>query len=667
MWGLGTGFYSHCVHTGELDAKTNVTVKCEGCRILQEALELAGSRISDRQRHSLFIKGSAGRLTVSVSDGRIEINTPFLNLPGVQNGDIVIDIFTLPEEPCVPSLRVAPLLRETSIEANLGDINSWIAKCEESHTQCVYTTTFLPKRLLNIRPDGIVSLVEQAALTAANEATGLSIRYACISHCWGKTRSRHITHRSSLTHNMNGIPVLELPKTFQDAVYIVQSLGMKYLWIDSLCIVQDDDEEWDAHVNEMAQIYQNAYITLAAGDGVDDDAGFFLEPEAEFNEVRALEVSGTEGERIRINMRILPPHPGASSTMSPLEQRGWIFQERFLSRRFLCFRRNEIQWECLCDVACTCSSIDGCFNAQYIPDLPNPSFPESTSVKWKLARLNNMEKNNVLALWREMVGVYSQKLLSFEKDKLPALAGLAKLFAVALNDSYLHGHWEQELKYSLIWQRGGHGAGFGRPARDHPSWSWASAADGDMILWAQEIERRSTSFELISVQEKRLTVAGYLSLISLHLGNDLYVSPGDKHLKVDHWCEVSQIDGPSPTSKSRKRFYQAMRKDFPRKRIFLPSQAYFNSDYRFWTHKQELRKSLAQVYFLDLTGRAELDVFHGEGSPGEAKGMVLRKRDGGNFERIGMLTFVTTLPNRDPSPEDIHWYPTGSHQTVVIE
>jgi hypothetical protein len=120
-------------------------------------------------------------------------------------------------------------------------------------------------------PD-MVKLVELASDTTA--------RYAALSHCWGHTRSKHITSTSNLAMNMKGIPVSELPETFRDAIDIARALEVRYLWIDSLCIVQDSGSDWAEHVEVMGSIYQNAYITLAAGASDNDEGGFFAVPDA---------------------------------------------------------------------------------------------------------------------------------------------------------------------------------------------------------------------------------------------------------------------------------------------------------------------------------------------------------------------------------------------------
>jgi hypothetical protein len=633
-----------------------VETTCSGCQLLRVALELAGPKKSGQPSSFVSVFGRGGRLGISI------------------NHDCTssIDVFTLPNEPSVPSIRVAPLLPGAQLQDNLGRIKRWLMRCEQDHLRCRSVAAFLPKRLLAIKSDDVVCLVEQATLAALPEAGQASTRYACVSHCWGRTRSKHITYHHNLASNLGGIPIAELPVTFRHAIEIVQALGIEYLWIDSLCIIQDDIEDWDIHVELMADIYRSAYITLAAGDSIDDDGGFFLEADPKFNATRTLRMTGKDVGPVDLKLRLLPLHPDNMSSdpsTSPLEERGWIFQERFLSRRFLCFKRNEIQWECLEDVACTCSSIDGCFNSQYNPTTSEPAFPDCQPVKWKLARLENLDKDAVCALWRKIVRMYSERLLSFEKDKLPALAGLAIFFAEVNGNTYMYGLWRESIQYDLMWQRGGNQAKFGRPERDVPSWSCAAAADGDFVLWATSTERCGTTFDVVGVEGNHLTLSGFVSLIQLEVINDpsYYIGPFESELV--RWCTVSQLtEQEMHSSKTQGRFAKALRNPvaflkawgFPR----WKPQASFAADYRFWNNAEELQASISKTYFLDLTRHAELER-PPKGQPGRAQGMILRKSGTGTFERIGILAFYDTFSNFKP-PREIFWYPTGERQTITI-
>lgn len=128
-----------------------------------------------------------------------------------------------------------------------------------------------------------------------------------------------------MADNSVGIPTAELPQTFQDAIKIARSLDLQYLWIDSLCIIQDSKSDWAKHVDIMADIYEYAYITLAAGASEDDDGGFFATPAAKATECRHLELT-VEEKSYNLYFRYGIDHPDAgwpARETLPLMERGW--------------------------------------------------------------------------------------------------------------------------------------------------------------------------------------------------------------------------------------------------------------------------------------------------------------------------------------------------------
>jgi hypothetical protein len=318
------------------------------------------------------------------------------------------------------NVRVASLLPpSTHIEHNLARIQTWISACDQGHLECNTPANFTPLRLLDLGCEDaeIVKLVELRPAT--------NVQYACLSHCWGKTISRHITTTKNLTANTNGIPVEELPKTFRDAVSVARALQLRYLWIDSLCIVQDSKPDWATHVEAMAAIYTNGYITLAAGAHDSDDGGFFASTKDVFEDPHLLKLK-LGGQVYEVYVRAAVDHPQdphREATVLPLMKRGWCYQEQLLSRRFLCFG-TEILWECLQEVACSCSIASGPFN----PRIPGeiPKFHDCPPLKIIFSSLDGDRRT----VWQDLVSEYTSRQLTYSSDKLPALAGLATAFKV---------------------------------------------------------------------------------------------------------------------------------------------------------------------------------------------------------------------------------------------
>lgn len=308
----------------------------------------------------------------------------------------------------------------THLEHTLQRIQDWIRDRQQTHPRCEDSKSFHPFRLIDttLKDPAQVKLVELPPESHVSQ-------YACLSHCWGKTRSKHITTSSNVASNLVGILLSELPLTFQHAIHITRALKIPYLWIDSLCIVQDSAEDWRRHVSSMAAIYEEAFITLAAGASVNDDGGFFATPPTECQQPHSFRLN-IDNSDFKFHIRHAIDHPDAdwpAQEVLPLMERGWCFQERLLARRYLLFGSKEVLWECQEEVACSCSMADGSFNPRSTSN--RPSFPECVPTKWQVAQLENSLDRDYASVWRNLVMAYSSRDITFARDKLPALDGLA--------------------------------------------------------------------------------------------------------------------------------------------------------------------------------------------------------------------------------------------------
>ncbi|KAF1351493.1 HET-domain-containing protein, partial [Lizonia empirigonia] len=267
-----------------------------------------------------------------------------------------------------------------------------------------------PKRILKLS-DGHVWLCEGIDSVP---------HYACLSHCWGPKGPTLKLNSDTMTALTAGICVDRLPKTFQDAVVLCLNLGIQYLWIDALCILQDNEDDWKRAAASMADIYAGATITIAATWSDDSDGGSRY----------------TERDK-----------------SWPLLDRAWVYQERKLSARVVHLAKEQLYWEC----DSTFLSEDG---------------------------LEDLESNNgdLRALivgpniaWRNVVQHYSRLKLTFEKDRLPAISAVVKrMQPLREGDVYIAGMWLNSLLSDLTW----HVASLEAPPRSrevrHPSWSWVS-------------------------------------------------------------------------------------------------------------------------------------------------------------------------------------------------
>jgi Heterokaryon incompatibility protein (HET) len=252
-----------------------------------------------------------------------------------------------------------------------------------------------------------------------------------------------------------------------------QRFHLEYLWIDSLCILQDDKIDWQRESANMARVYQNSYLTIAATRSADGMGGCFSHSKDAIIEGIA------NGIPYKICATIEQPHVLTLESGEhyqshhwdsyPLLRRGWVYQERLLSPRVLHYGPFELFWECRTETTCECTGIKNAWWKEAWKDGPHlPQLKLSHSQALLTSDLSQLYQR-----WHVIVEQYSKRQLSKPNDRLPALSGLAKqMLEHRRTDKYLAGIWEQSLHFDLLWT-----AEIGaRRSRDYraPSWSWAS-------------------------------------------------------------------------------------------------------------------------------------------------------------------------------------------------
>ncbi|KAF9697875.1 hypothetical protein EKO04_004259 [Ascochyta lentis] len=254
-----------------------------------------------------------------------------------------------------------------------------------------------------------------------------------------------------------GIPVDRLPKTFRDAVVLCLNLDIQYLWIDALCIKQDDTKDWEDAAASMADVYSHAKITIAATWSDDSNRGFFSQMRTELEDMPMQE----PGLYVRLPKPDFPRsiHVPVDDSW-PLLKRAWVYQERKLSTRMVHMAKEQLYWEC--DSAFL--SEDGYENDRiiFLEDLRSPMEVPANA-------------------WRSAVGHYSRLKLTYKSDRLPAISALVKrMQPLREGDVYVAGMWLNTVLQDLAWfvfERG-NPTQLSRPDIKCPTWSWAATAYG---------------------------------------------------------------------------------------------------------------------------------------------------------------------------------------------
>lgn len=300
--------------------------------------------------------------------------------------------------------------------------------------------------------------------------------YIALSYRWGPN-PQLLLLSTTIDDFRQGKLIQDLPKTFRDLTTVARELSIRYVWIDALCILQDSDEDWYKEALTMRHVYVNAACTVAASASSNEQDGLFCSRDPETILPAVAHLSTVSGPKpFRIFER---DYWDRHISVGPLHKRGWAFQERHLSPRVLYFGGAQLLWECFETVKC-----------EGFPDgIPFHWSDKNLLPLWDLVDTGNLcpappaqvrpaMPMSVYSLWRDLVKSYSQCALTKPADKLPAFAGLAKLFQQATGDEYLAGLWRSRLLEGLDWRVEEPGA---KSSGEYwaPSWSWASV-DGPL-------------------------------------------------------------------------------------------------------------------------------------------------------------------------------------------
>ncbi|KAK6431817.1 hypothetical protein LTR95_012015 [Oleoguttula sp. CCFEE 5521] len=373
----------------------------------------------------------------------------------------------------------------------VADIAShWLTRCLDDHTLCggrgrSQGTDWYPKRLLEIDlGTGGLRLILTENVTPLGP-------YATLSHCWGSQPICVLTADNNANY-MSAISWEVLTKTFQDAIVTTRRLGIRYIWIDSLCILQagsGSDEDWREHATAMRSVYSRSILNVSVARAESGDEGAFVtrDPSSATAchvwwevEHHPQSVELTESFWI---IRRATQHASAAVRTLPLYSRGWVVQERYLAPRVLHFGSDRIFWECNEEPWIDESFPDGfscCPDYEPVIDWP---FNSTHIVQSKLlSGLGPGVPNltSVHALWHETIDAYTSCDLSYpDKDILVALAGIAERFGRSYEHQYVAGVFEAHLPYDLLWQHKGERSETDRA----PTWSWASIDGPINMRW----------------------------------------------------------------------------------------------------------------------------------------------------------------------------------------
>lgn len=355
-------------------------------------------------------------------------------------------------------------------QVDIALLLKWIDRCQASHgSECLSSTIPPPSHNIYLIDTEAGCLVHKSA----------DCRYIALSYVWGQVTRAHTT-KSNLAALQNPGSItaeadqLAIPKTIRDALNLVSLLGERYLWVDSFCIIQDEEDTKELQLSSMASIYANAYLTIVAAAGKDADRGI---PgicggvEARKTNDGIFRLSSGEQVIAHEEDRFLAPQANTA-----WNSRGWTFQEGLFSRRILLFNES-VSWICR--------------SSAWEELIRNP-----TEDLADIVGLQRRPDNSQLAYrvpqwpylyhWDFLVRQFNKRRLTFDGDVINAFSGAAAIFQRHFNGGLLWGIPEMFFDHCIIWEplsalRRRRVYGDSSSVNKLPSWSW-TGWEGDIFL-----------------------------------------------------------------------------------------------------------------------------------------------------------------------------------------
>ncbi|KAI0096945.1 HET-domain-containing protein [Nemania sp. FL0031] len=361
----------------------------------------------------------------------------------------------------------------------------------------------LPTRVLDVGES-----LGKGSIRLLETEPGQSGKYAALSYCWGKT-GNITTTKDTLKERKKGISWSILPKSFRDAVELVRGLGVWYLWIDALCIIQDDVDDWENESAKMADVYQNAFLTISTDAAQDPTQGIFTARRSDMISTSDSLGSGRTARPARnIAVERFPVvnKSGETNTIyarEPLNHSDIISPRSYYDVTYPLMSRLEFTR------TLTLES-----ESDYLPNSPSPKIAYDIAMQSIIEEGRNALNAQAQELmpfqapltlktsreWTLLIGGYSNRLLTCETDKLPAISALARRFSLTdelrTPRTYLAGLWLEDLPWLLCWRVSQRRFEKRPEAYCAPTWSWASV--GTPVIWDKDIFDAKSRIEVLN-------------------------------------------------------------------------------------------------------------------------------------------------------------------------
>ncbi|EXL71455.1 hypothetical protein FOPG_12839 [Fusarium oxysporum f. sp. conglutinans race 2 54008] len=350
--------------------------------------------------------------------------------------------------------------------------NRWISICDSEHSSCLDRATSPPEAKM---PTRLLDLGGSDSTTwCLFETQQKRVPYVALSHRWTADTPTLLTkdYAEYFNHQSDAL----LPQSYRDIVEICRALPIRYLWIDSLCIIQDDNgADFSHEAPLMMDVYRYAFLTIMICWEFGETTGFrkrrprgIARPPPQSYHDNTCKSTDNRVEDFAFVVQNKTNDYRIDVDKSPINKRAWVSQERHLSRRILCIGSDQLYWECQGDSIGRCMSREAC--------------PENFSSFGNRLPLRPLTENEEGLPWSLIAEQYSQQDLTYEQDRVVAISGLAKVISTLSGDTYFIGIWLESWMTGLLWEPD---QAKDRPHRPKPSqtnstsmvlpsWSWLS-------------------------------------------------------------------------------------------------------------------------------------------------------------------------------------------------
>ncbi|KAF2467894.1 HET-domain-containing protein [Lindgomyces ingoldianus] len=367
-----------------------------------------------------------------------------------------------------------PILPERESPTQFALLRAWLRQCDKFHS-CHKgqdaSKIAMPTRVLYVgNPKDLDYASDFIRLVSVSEIA--KQKYVALSHCWGdpsiEEKKVYCTTRDNIIQRSKGFSLSELPKTFQDAVKVTRELDISYLWIDSLCIIQDGDngKDWELESGKMETVFSHAHCVIAATAAVNSKAGFLKRDVS----TEYVYVQDASGKQFYISTDIDDFNNDVGNAL--LNKRAWVMQEGVLSRRTIHFSANQTYWECGEGIYCeNLTRLRSPVTNRYF--ILDPNFPD------RLIRSGMRRTLDCIAF---LFQDYSMRTLTVPTDRYVAISGLVVRMEGALNCHSRYGIFQKYFHRNLLWQASNNK--MKEIAYDYyvPSWSWMACSGGIQFM-----------------------------------------------------------------------------------------------------------------------------------------------------------------------------------------